>query len=154
MHTGLRCGDAVRLCSDDIRDGIATIMPEKTSRMQKIICVPLSDDFLAWLEGRKGELFPTLSKQKKGTTSSQFLRLMEKAGVPRTVKGVERMECSRSFHSIRHSFTSWLANAGVSAEVRQSITGHSSSRIHQNYTHFDSAPAEAIKKLPSLLVEN
>jgi hypothetical protein len=42
-----------------------------------------------------------------------------------------------------------LADAGVPEEVRQSLTGHSSSRIHQNYTHFDSAPVEAIKKLPS-----
>ncbi|MDB4624396.1 tyrosine-type recombinase/integrase [Akkermansiaceae bacterium] len=152
-HSGLRCGDVVRLCSDDIKDGVATIMPEKTSRMQRVIRIPLSEDFLAWLEGREGEIFPTLSKQKKGTTSSQFLRLMEKAGVARTVKGVGRMECSRSFHCLRHSFTSWLADAGVPEEVRQNLTGHSSSRIHQNYTHFDSAPVEAIKKLPSLKSE-
>ena len=150
VHSGLRCGDVVRLCSDDIKNGVATIIPEKTSRMQKVIRVPLSEDFLAWLEHREGEIFPTLSMQKKGTTSSQFLRLMDKAGVPRTIKGVGRIECSRSFHSLRHSFTSWLADAGVSSEIRQSLTGHSSSRIHQNYTHFDSAPTEAIKKLPSL----
>lgn len=149
VSSGLRCGDVVRLSSDDIKDGVATIMPEKTSRLQKVICVPLSEDFLAWLGDREGEIFPTLSKQKKGTTSSQFLRLMDKAAVPRKIKGVGGIECSRSFHSLRHSFTSLLADAGVPEEVRQSLTGHSSSRIHQNYTHFDSAPVEAIKKLPS-----
>ncbi|MEJ6578473.1 MAG: tyrosine-type recombinase/integrase [Akkermansiaceae bacterium] len=148
-HSGLRCGDVVRLCSEDIEKGIATTMPEKTARTQKVIRIPLSQDFLTWLGGRQGALFPTLSKQKKGTTSSQFRRIMELAGVPRFVRGVSGLECSRSFHSLRHSFTSWLADAGVSSEVRQSLTGHSSSRIHQNYTHFDNAPVEAIKKLPS-----
>jgi integrase len=153
-HSGLRCGDVVRLCSEDIEKGIATIMPEKTARTQKVIRIPLSQDFLTWLGGRQGALFPTLSKQKKGTTSSQFRRIMELAGVPRFVRGVSGLECSRSFHSLRHSFTSWLADAGVSSEVRQSLTGHSSSRIHQNYTHFDSAPVEAIKKLPSFNTDN
>ncbi len=154
VHSGLRCGDIIKLCREDIDNGIATIMPEKTARTKKVIRIPLTQDFLKWLGNRKGQLFPTLNKQQKGTTSMQFRSIMEKAGIPRFVRGVSGLECSRSFHSLRHSFTSWLADAGVPEEVRQSLTGHSSSRIHQNYTHFDSAPVEAIKKLPSFNTDN
>jgi len=154
VHTGLRCGDVVRLCSEDIKKGIVTVMPEKTARTQKVVRLPLTQDSLAWLGDRKGSLFPSLLEQKKATRSMQFISIMEKAGVPRLVRGAGGAELSRSFHCLRHSFTSWLANAGVPEEVRQSLTGHSSSRIHQNYTHFDSAPVEAIKKLPSLHADN
>ena len=153
-HSGLRCGDVVRLCSEDIKKGIVTVMPEKTARTQKVVRLPLTQDSLAWLGDRKGSLFPSLLEQKKATRSMQFISIMEKAGVPRCVRGAGGAEHSRSFHCLRHSFTSWLADAGVPEEVRQSLTGHSSSRIHQNYTHFDSAPLEAIKKLPSLNSKN
>ena len=153
-HSGLRCGDVVRLCSEDIKKGIVTVMPEKTARTQKVVRLPLTQDFLAWLGDRKGSLFPSLLEQKKATRSMQFISIMEKAGVPRCVRGAGVAELSRSFHCLRHSFTSWLADAGVPEEVRQSLTGHSSSRIHQNYTHFDSAPVEAIKKLPSFNTDN
>ena len=153
-HSGLRCGDVVRLCREDIKKGIVTVMPEKTARTQKVVRLPLTQDFLAWLGDRKGSLFPSLLEQKKATRSMQFISIMEKAGVPRCVRGAGGAEHSRSFHCLRHSFTSWLADAGVPEEVRQSLTGHSSSRIHQNYTHFDSAPVEAIKKLPSFNTDN
>ncbi len=148
--SGMRCGDVTKISRDDIRDDSATFMPEKTARTKKIISIPLSKDFLDWLGDRKGDLFPTLRKQQKSTTSMQFRSIMKRAGVPNRIRGAGGQEYIRSFHSSRHSFTSWLAEAGVSAEIRQSITGHSSSSIHQNYTHFDSARVEAIKKLPSL----
>ena len=152
-HSGLRLGDVTKMSREDITNGFAVIQPEKTKRLQKIIRIPLSDDFLNWLGDRKGSLFPTLAGQLKPTSSMQFRSIMKKANIPHKIRGVGGQECSRSFHSSRHSFTSWLADAGVHQEVRQSITGHSSSRVHQNYTHFDSAPVEAIKKLPSLKSE-
>ena len=40
-----------------------------------------------------------------------------------------------SFHSLRHSFNSALANAGVSQELRQKLTGHASADMNTIYTH-------------------
>ena len=37
----------------------------------------------------------------------------------------------------RHSFTSALANAGVSPELRMKLTGHKSAEIHRGYTHLE-----------------
>ena len=55
--------------------------------------------------------------------------------------------------SIRHSFTSALANAGVSPELRMKLTGHKSAEIHRGYTHLEmDTLKEAIKKLPGLHV--
>ena len=52
-------------------------------------------------------------------------------GIARQKKGDAGRNVSRlSFHSLRHSFTSALANAGVSAEVRQKLTGHADDKSH------------------------
>jgi integrase len=53
--------------------------------------------------------------------------------------------------SIRRSFTSALANAGVSPELRMKVTGHKSAEIHRGYTHLEPETLkDAIKKLPGL----
>jgi len=56
----------------------------------------------------------------------------------------------RSFHSLRHSFASWLAEADVHADIRQKLTGHSSAGIHARYTHHDEALDRAVGSLPDL----
>jgi integrase len=56
--------------------------------------------------------------------------------------------------SIRHSFTSALANAGVSPELRMKLTGHKSAEIHRGYTHLEmDTLKDAIKKLLGLHVK-
>jgi len=76
---------------------------------------------------------------------------MHNAGIdPQTVKGggIRRVS-KRTFHALRHSFTSALANAGVSPELRMKLTGHKSAEIHRGYTHMEmDTLKDAIKKLP------
>jgi site-specific recombinase XerD len=56
-----------------------------------------------------------------------------------------------SYHSLRHSFSSALANAGISADVRMKLTGHKSIDVHQRYTHIELEPLKkAIAALPGL----
>jgi integrase len=44
-----------------------------------------------------------------------------------------------------------MANAGVSQEVRQRLTGHASAEMNKVYTHHELEPLkEAIAKLPSI----
>lgn len=71
--------------------------------------------------------------------SGQFRLLMAKAGITgrtterRGEKG--RNRSSLTFHSLRHSFNSAMANAGVSQELRQRLTGHAAKAINDRYTH-------------------
>jgi integrase len=44
---------------------------------------------------------------------------------------------SHSFHSLRHSFSTLLANSGVAEDVRMRLTGHTTRSVHQKYTHHD-----------------
>jgi integrase len=62
---------------------------------------------------------------------------VKKAGLePMTVAGKGmRKFTKRTFHSLRHSFNSVLANAGVTEEIRMKLTGHKSKAMNERYTH-------------------
>jgi integrase len=51
--------------------------------------------------------------------------------------GEGRSQSSLSFHSLRHGFVSAMANAGVSSEIRQKLTGHVSAQMNAQYTHHE-----------------
>jgi len=51
-------------------------------------------------------------------------------------KGIRNFT-NRTFHSLRHSFNSALANAGVTEEVRMKLSGHSSKAMNTRYTHLE-----------------
>ena len=84
--------------------------------------------------------------------SNQFARLMAQAGVDQHKIHAGRNRFSKkSFHSLRHSFSSTLANAGISADVRMKLTGHKSVDVHQRYTHMQLEPLkQAIAALLTL----
>jgi integrase len=66
-------------------------------------------------------------------------------------RGKGRITYERGFHSLRHTFTTWLRSAGVSEEDRMALTGHSTRDSHAIYSHTDEeALRDAISKLPSL----
>jgi integrase len=69
-----------------------------------------------------------------------------------TVKGAgKRMISRRTFHALRHSFTSALANQNVAPELRMKLTGHKTEGEHRKYTHHEMDNLRAaVKKIPSL----
>ena len=78
---------------------------------------------------------------------------MAKAGIdPQEVAGKgKRKFCELTFHSLRHSFNSLLANQGVDQETRMKLVGQKSKAINKDYTHLDmNKLTEAMGKLPKL----
>lgn len=149
-HTGLRLSDVLALTPEHHQGSHLVIRPRKTARSRKTITVPLSPDLVAWFRDHPAPWFPTLSRKATGTISTQFRQLMQRAGIPRTVTLPGGITGTRSFHSLRHSFVSWLAQAEIPADVRQRLAGHSDAGIHALYTHHDAALAAAVTTLPRL----
>lgn len=146
-HTGLRFGDVLKLSRSHVEGDKLVIRPTKTSRNRKPVVIPLTPPCVRWIGDKKGKFFPVVGALKPGTRGTYFTRIMAAAGVERTVMR-HGEPAARSFHSLRHSFTSWLAEADVHADVRQKLTGHKSAGIHARYTHHDEALNEAVKALP------
>jgi integrase len=160
VTSGLRLRDVANLTWEaiDFQEGLLRTETEKTGA---VVVLPLHPDFEAWLADRqrgigKAFVFPMLAGKRIGGCnglSAQFRKIMETAGVTgrvveRTGKG--RTGHSKGFHSLRHSFVSGLANAGVSPDIRQKLAGHADARVHANYTHHELHSLRgAIAKLPS-----
>jgi integrase len=159
--TGARMGDCCRTAWADVDLGEGTLAYTQAKTGTKVI-VPLHADLLAHLNKLAGtdkpEVFimPKMVDEKSGGRqglSAKFSRIMRKAGLDAgKVKsaGVRQLS-SRSFHALRHSFTSAMANAGVSPEVRMKLTGHKTESVHRKYTHHELEPLRAaVEKIPSL----
>jgi integrase len=126
------------------------------------VTVPLHPDLQAHLSKLAGTdkpqvfIMPHMAGLKPGGRhglSEGFKRIMRKAGLDlQTVKGAGiRQQSKRTFHALRHSFTSALANQGVSSEVRMKLTGHKTESVHRNYTHHEIEKLRsAVEKIPSL----
>lgn len=171
--TGLRLGDAARLSwsSVDLDAKLITLIPSKTSRKKREVRIPIQPDLLAYFEAAPvaddspaAPVFPVLAKTPVNTAtglSATFAAIMSAAGVDRGKpsrvieegqdKGKGRITFERGFHSLRHTFTTWLRSAGVPEEDRMALTGHSTRDSHAIYSHADQQILrDAIDKLPSL----
>lgn len=160
-YTGARLSDCCRLAwaDVDLSEGALSYTQGKTGAK---VTVPLHPDLVAHLEKLAGtdkpEVFimPHMATLKSGGRhglSEGFKRIMRKAGLDAgKVKSAGVRQLSRrTFHALRHSFTSALANAGVAAELRMKLTGHKTERVHQKYTHHELAVLrQAVAKLPGL----
>ena len=169
--TGLRLGDAARLSwsAVDLETKRISLIPSKTKRKKREVRIPIQPDLLAFFEGvtitsedPAAPVFPTLSNLpvNSGTgLSTTFTKIMDKAGVDRGKASRElkegetagRVTHEKGFHSLRHTFTTWLRAAGVSEEDRMALTGHSTRDSHAIYSHSDEgALRDAIDKLPTI----
>ena len=151
INTGLRRGDLTNLTWGSIDTGSddTWFLRIKTSKTGKSIVVPVHPDLREWLETRtrgvgKAPVFPKLfgkSGSGKSGISMQFKRIMERAGIRGRVlrkgKGQGRTTSSLTLHSLRDTFISRLANAGVAEDVRMKLVAHQTKSIHRGYTHLE-----------------
>jgi integrase len=157
-YTGARLSDLARLSWDavDLVGGTITFAQGKTgARVVVPIHPELGDHLCSIATDRGGPLCPTLAVTPiagRDGLSKQFLGLMRAAGIdPQEVKTSKHALPLKSFHSLRHSFSSALANCGVPADLRMKLTGHRSAQIHQTYTHVElQTLRNAIEVLPRL----
>jgi integrase len=158
-YTGARLSDVanMRWSAVDWSNKIIRFTANKT---RKPVTLPLHPQLERELLKNAGignaPMFATLAGRRTGGKhglSGRFNAIMEKAGIEgkRTHASGGRTLSSLSFHSLRHSFNSALANAGVSQEIRQKLTGHASAEMNKIYTHHELAPLRAaVEKLPGL----
>jgi integrase len=155
VYTGARLRDCSCLewSTIDLAEGLISFRQRKTGQKVVLPIHPaLSDHLLAIATDQGGPLCPLLSATSVSALSQQFILLMRKAGVDSpTVKISKYAFRAKSFHSLRHSFASALANAGVSADLRMKLSGHRSLGEHLGYTHLElTALRGAIDLLPRL----
>jgi integrase len=172
LYTGQRLGDLARLtwqnvdlARDEIRfvsrkTGRTMIIPIAPPLRVEIENLPAGDDPRQPLHPRA---FASVEKSGgiTNTLSRQFRELLADAGLAtpkahRTTEAAPGRDGPRelsqiSFHSLRHTATSLMKNAGINASVVMDIIGHESEAISAHYTHIDEdTERRAIAKPPRI----
>jgi integrase len=156
-YTGARLSECCRVTWEDIdlTEGVIRFPITKTGKAHLL---PLHTELAKHLERIAGDALGPVMPKLAGVRvsgrrglSQHFLNLMREAGLDaqEVDNGRNRVQHKRTFHALRHSFTSALANAGVSPELRMKLTGHKSAAVHQGYTHTELQTLKnALAKLP------
>lgn len=158
-YAGLRLSDAVSLEWDSV-DLVGNCLKVQIRKTDDALEIPLHPTLLNHLEklagDKNGPLCPELAAVPVGGRSGlskQFLSLMRSAGINNQAKdtGGRRQLSRLSFHALRASFNSALANKGVDQELRRKLTGHRSDAVNDRYTVTERETMRAaVEKLPAL----
>jgi integrase len=166
-YTGGRLSDLARLTWSNIdlspNKKVIRFMQKKTKgKTHKAkVEIPIQEALEEYLlsgpisDASNTPVFPELHGKPgsgKSGLSMAFKRIMAKAGIDagvirERIGAAGRSVSALSFHSLRHSFNSALANAGVSQELRQKLTGHASADMNIIYTHHELETIRAAIKL-------
>ena len=176
IYTGLRLGDCCCLAwnSVNLERGVIQLIPTKT-RMHahgQPVTIPIHPQLKAELSTPISESTSTRStcstrlpsifvnpmladyyKNSKWRISHGLELIFKAAHIETSVKieGRRTRTPEATFHSLRHTFVSLAANAGVPLPVVQSIVGHSSTAMTRHYYHENEEMLrQAVAAIPSL----
>ena len=136
LHCGLRFGEiaSLRRGDIDIRRGIIGIRDSKGgfSRYGRMT-EEVKEMFMGMDQGPREELIFHTSNDKRLTDPSKvFKEVILEMGLN---AGVTDRRQRLSFHSLRHTYASWLVDRGVGLYDVQKLLGHKSSELTQRYSH-------------------
>ena len=163
IYTGLRLGDCCRLdwSSINVASGVIQLIPQKTRRHAhgKPVTIPIHPALGAALASKlasTGPVLPMLADlygRARTRVSEHLTRIFRGANIVTSVRieGRTRRTPEATFHSLRHTFVSFAANAGVPLHIVQSIVGHESTAMTRHYYHENiDALKSAVAAIPTL----
>ena len=165
IYTGMRLGDCCRLKWEDVclERGVIQVIPEKTKKHAhgRPVTIPIHTELAALIsltppEERKGFVNPAIAEsytQSKWRLDEGLRRIFKTANITMSIRveGRCRKTVVASFHSLRHTFVSLSANAGVPLPVVQSIVGHCSTAMTRHYYHEnETVLRQAVDAIPAI----
>ncbi len=172
LYTGQRLGDIARLtwASIDLKREELALTTAKTGRR---IVLPIAQPLMDYLltlpayDNPSSALFKRAyeNAERHGNVvklSQQFYDILVSAGLaevrsyktPSCGKSARRKTNELTFHSLRHTATTLMKDAGIPESVVRDVIGHSSSAVSAIYTHVGTnAKKKALNALPKVFEE-
>lgn len=136
LHCGLRAGEIFALTWGDVdmERGVLALRDTKSGKTRVAI---MTDAVRTMLEGRErgghaSLIFPARGGGKIVQVSDAFNRTVQALGLN---DGVEDSRQKVVFHSLRHTFASWLVEQGVDLYTVKELMGHCSLSMTERYSH-------------------
>jgi integrase len=151
LHCGLRAGEIFSITWNDVdfEHGIISIKDTKSGRNRSAIMTP---DIKEMLEENKqtsesnGLVFVSAIGTKITDISNSFSRAVNTLGFN---DGIDDDRQKVVFHTLRHTYASWLVMSGVDLYTVQKLMGHSTISMTERYSHL--AP-DHLKKAVGMFV--
>ena len=148
LYCGLRAGEILNLRGQDLdfENELIDVADPKNKHPRKAF---MTRTIKKMLKGRipekQGELiFISRKGEKIDSVSRTFERVVEDLGFN---KGIEDSRQKIVFHSLRHSFASWLALQGEPIQVIAELLGHRTLAMTQRYAHLTGDQVKGAEKL-------
>ena len=149
LHTGLRASEIFRLKWIDINFEQNTITA-KDSKNKKSRFAYMTEDVKNMLSKKKnGKPSDLLYPKPDGTELREVSRAFER--IVKDLKlndGIEDRRNKVVFHTLRHTYASWLVQAGTDLYVVKERLGHSTMAMTERYSHL--APKNKEKTVTTL----
>ena len=135
LYTGMRLGELLNLqwCDVDLVSRVIHVRNSETftTKTRKNRAIPMNDQLHALLCEMKDRRSSELVLHSQG-------KYLSPENVSKRFKGYIRrasLNDKLHFHSLRHTFASWLVQDGVSLYEVQKLLGHSNIAVTQVYSH-------------------
>ena len=143
LNTGMRLSEIINLewSAIDTQNNMIIVGKDYKTKGNKVRYIPINDTVKSVLEEQKGSrqyVFETQDgKPRKNNLGRDFRRLLRQCEIP-----------NASFHTLRHTFASYLAMSGESLLTVKELLGHSQISTTMIYAHLsDEHKRNAVKKL-------
>lgn len=153
LNTGLRLGELTRLRWLDIDFAAEIITVPDADKRKPGGKVPLNQPALAILTARKARLEkgdervfpPCAGGEMRSNLSAMFKKLVDDLGFN---EGISDQRYRIVFHTLRHTFASWLALAGTDIYRIKTLMRHKTISMTMRYAHLiPDAARDAVNKI-------
>jgi len=138
LHSGMRFGEiaGLKVHDVDLANGLINISDPKNRRPRKAyMTATIKAMFQARIptDAKSNDLiFPDEKGKKMEFVSKTFPRVVDALGLN---KGVKDPRQKITFHSLRHTFASWLALQGEQIQTISELLGHRTLQMTMRYSH-------------------
>ena len=136
LHTGMRAGEVFSLtwADVDLTTGIISLKDTKNNRNRPAFMTETVKAMLqARPKSRPSELvFPGRDGKRTVQISHSFNKTVEQLGLN---EGISDRRQRITFHSLRHTYASWLVANGTDIYTVKELLGHSDLKLTARYAH-------------------
>ena len=158
LHTGMRFGEVAALRWDHchFETGLIAVLEsgrKLATKSGKNRFIPMTDDVREMLLRRKAgsrhdRVFRNTTDVIPRRTDNTFKAVVDALGFNAGISDRRQQVC---FHTLRHTFASWLAIRGVTLITIRDLLGHSTIAMTERYAHLmPNQGRAAIEQLPRL----
>jgi integrase len=138
IHCGLRFSEIAKLtwADIDLDNGVIQVRDAKSGNRHAYITKPVKEALLRLDELNSYKpnnlLFPSKNNKRQTQVSTTYSRTVKKL---KFNDGISDSRQKVVFHTLRHSFASWLASQGTSLYEIKELLGHKSIEMTERYAH-------------------